>query len=460
MTLGKIKKIHFIGIGGIGMSGIAELLHNQGFKISGSDKTETSITRRLMKLGIECFEGHSENNIIDSDIVVFTAAVSEENPELQEAKRRGITIVRRSEMLAECMRLQYGVCVAGTHGKTSTSSMIGLMLIKAGMDPSLLIGGTLRELDGSNARLGRGEYIVAEADEYDRTFLKLSPVIGIITNIEPEHLDIYRDIEDIKDAFTEFANKIPFFGFLVACTDDKNVRNIIPRINKRIITYGISEDADVRAINIKFHEFSSSYDLIAGSKEIGRLELDVPGMHNVKNSLATVAVGIEFGIKLSTIADSLKKFKGASRRFDVKYDREIMVIDDYAHHPTEVEATLNAIKIGWKRRLITIFQPHLYTRTLEFYKEFAKVFLAADIFVCLDIYPSREESIKGVTSKLITDSAKDLGHENVIYFKEKEKLVSFLNGIKREDDIIVFMGAGDIINYTELFVNELKKNYE
>lgn len=457
MMLGKIKKIHFVGIGGIGMSGIAELLYHQGFKISGSDKTGTSITNRLKSLGIECFEGHSEKNITDPDLVVYTAAINEANPELMEARRRSITCVRRSEMLAECMRLQHGICVAGTHGKTSTSSMIGMMLLNAGMDPSLLIGGTLKELGGSNARFGKGEFIVAEADEYDRTFLKLNPVVGVITNIEAEHLDIYKDIDDIKAAFTEFANKVPFFGFLVICSDDNNVNQILPRLQRRVVKYGINSQADIRAEKINFNEFASSFDLIVNGKFLVNVQLSVPGIHNVRNSLAAIAVGMELGIDIHRILETLRIFKGADRRFDVKYDRDILVIDDYAHHPTEVEATLKSLKGGWKRRLVTVFQPHLYSRTHEFYDDFGKVFQATDILVCLEIYPSREEPIEGVTSQLITDSAKKQGHQDVIYLKDKTKLTDLLMDLKREGDIIIFMGAGDIINYTELFVSELKK---
>lgn len=457
MMLGRIKKIHFVGIGGIGMSGIAELLHHQGFKISGSDKTGTSITNRLKSIGIECFEGHSEENITDPDLVVYTPAVSEDNPELKEAKRKSILCIRRSEMLAECMRLQQGICIAGTHGKTSTSSMIGLMLLNAGMDPSLLIGGTLKELNGSNARFGKGEFIVAEADEYDRTFLKLNPVIGVITNIEAEHLDIYKDINDIKSAFIEFANKVPFFGFLTVCIDDENINQILPKLKRRVVKYGINPKADIRAERIKFNEFASSYNLIVNGKFLVNIELNVPGIHNVRNSLAAISVGSELGIDINSIRDTIRMFRGAERRFDVKYDNNILVIDDYAHHPTEVEATLNALKVGWKRRVVTVFQPHLYSRTQEFYKEFGKAFLATDVLICLEIYPSREEPIEGVTSQLITDSAKKYGHQDVIYLKDKTKLTDLLMNLKREGDIIIFMGAGDIINHTELFVSELKK---
>lgn len=458
MKLGRINKVHFIGIGGIGMSGIAELLHHQGYTVSGSDKSITPLIERLIGMGIECFKGHSGKNIQNPDLVVYTAAISPDNPELKEALNRGIVTVRRSKMLAECMRNQFGICVSGTHGKTSTSSMAGLMLMNAGMDPSMLIGGTLRELNGSNARLGKGEFIVAEADEYDRTFLKLSPVIGIITNIEPEHLDIYRDIEDIKDAFVEFGNKVPFWSFVIACVDDENVRNIIPRLKRRVIKYGLDQKAEIRAENIEFRGVSAFYDLIADNKKLTRIELGVPGLHNVKNSLAVVALALELGIEIDRIKDSLKKFSGTDRRFEVKYNKEIMVVDDYAHHPTEVDATLNAVKGGWNRRIITVFQPHLFSRTLEFYKEFGQVFLNTDILVCLDIYPSREEPIEGVSSTLITESARKAGHENVIYLPDKSGLNQVLKELKRKDDIIIFMGAGDIVNYSENFVNNIKKD--
>ncbi|MBX2975035.1 MAG: UDP-N-acetylmuramate--L-alanine ligase [Ignavibacteriaceae bacterium] len=452
-----IKKVHFVGIGGIGMSGIAEILLNQGFEISGSDKNLSEITQRLSDLGIKIYEGHFAENLADVDVLVYSSAVTLDNPEVQAAIQKKIPIIKRAEMLAECMRMKYGIGIAGTHGKTTTTSMVGLVLTEANIDPTIIVGGKLSGLGGTNARLGNGEFIVVEADEFDRTFLKLTPTIAAITTLEKEHLDTYADLEDIKSAFIEFANKVPFYGFVTLCLDEPALQDILPQINKKVITYGTSPQADIRAINIMHNEFSSSYSVMYKGENIGEIKINIPGVHNIKNSLVAVCVGIELGVEFTVIKKSLEKFSGVYRRFEVKFNKEIMVVDDYAHHPTETSATLAGIRSGWNRRLVAVFQPHLYSRTKDFYNEFGRSFLNSDLFICTDIYPARETPIEGVSGELISNAAKKFGHKNVIYVKDKNEVVKVLEDNAKAGDIIVTMGAGDIWKYGEKFVESLKK---
>ncbi len=452
-----IKKVHFVGIGGIGMSGIAEILLNQGFEISGSDKSLSEVTARLSSLGIKVYEGHSPENLKDADVLVYSSAVVIDNPEVQAAIERKIPIIKRSEMLAECMRMKYGIGIAGTHGKTTTTSMVGLTLTEGGIDPTIIVGGKLSGLGGTNARLGDGEFIVVEADEFDRTFLKLTPTIAAITTLESEHLDTYKDLDDIKSAFIEFANKVPFYGFVVLCMDEPALQDIIPYINKKILTYGLTTQADIRATDISFNEFSSSYSVKYKGEDLGKITLKIPGVHNIKNSLVAICIAKELGIKFDVIKKALESFAGVYRRFEIKYNKEILVIDDYAHHPTETSATLAGIRNGWDRRLVAVFQPHLYTRTRDFYHEFGRSFLNSDIFICTDVYPAREEPINGVSGELIIEAAKKFGHKNTIYIKDKNDIPKKLLELKKDGDIIVTMGAGDIWKYGEKFV-ELVKN--
>lgn len=452
-----IKKVHFVGVGGIGMSGIAEILLNQGFEISGSDKNLSEITQRLSDLGIKIFEGHFTENLADVDVLVYSSAVTLDNPEVQAAIQKKIPIIKRAEMLAECMRMKYGIGIAGTHGKTTTTSMVGLVLTEANIDPTIIVGGKLSGLGGTNARLGNGEFIVVEADEFDRTFLKLTPTIAAITTLEKEHLDTYADLEDIKSAFIEFANKVPFYGFVTLCLDEPALQDILPQIIKKVITYGTSPQADIRAINIVHNEFSSSYSVMYKGENLGEIKINIPGLHNVKNSLVAVCVGIELGVKFDVIKKSLEKFSGVYRRFEVKFNQEVMVVDDYAHHPTETSATLAGIRSGWNRRLVAVFQPHLYSRTRDFYNEFGRSFLNSDLFICTDVYPARETPIEGVSGELISNSAKKFGHKNVIYVKDKNEVVKVLEDNITAGDIVVTMGAGDIWKYGEKFVESLKK---
>ena len=453
-----IRKIHFVGIGGIGMSGIAEILLNQGFEVSGSDLNLTEVTKRLSDLGAKIYEGHSPDNVKDVDVLVYSSAVVPDNAEVRAAADRNIPIIKRAEMLAETMRMKYGIGIAGTHGKTTTTSMVGLTLTEGGIDPTIIVGGKLSGLGGTNARLGNGEFIVVEADEFDRTFLRLTPTIAAITTLESEHLDTYKDLDDIKTSFIEFANKVPFYGFVVLCLDETALQDIIPQINKTIFTYGTTAQADVRAIDIEHEGFSSKYSVIYKGNELGQIRLNLPGVHYVKNSLVAVTIGMELGIDFTIIKKALEKFTGVYRRFETKYKNDILVLDDYAHHPTETTVTLAGIRAAWDRRLIVVFQPHLYSRTKDFYQDFGKSFLNSDVFVCTDVYPAREKPIEGISGEIIANATKKLGHKNVHYIKDKNEIPDKLMQIKKKDDIIITMGAGDIWKYGEKFVELVRKD--
>jgi UDP-N-acetylmuramate--alanine ligase len=452
-----IKRIHFVGIGGIGMSGLAEILLNQGFEVSGSDLNESEITNRLEDLGVRIAIGHSSENLKDADVLVYSSAVTADNPELIEATERKIPVIKRAELLAETMRMKYGIGIAGTHGKTTTTSMVGLVLTEGGVDPTIIVGGKLSGLGGTNARLGNGEYIVVEADEFDRTFLKLTPTIAAITTLEKEHLDIYKDLDDLKTAFIEFANKVPFYGFVTLCLDEPALQEIIPMINKKIITYGINPQADVRALDLRHNEFNSTFSVNYFGEELGDITLRIPGVHNVKNALVAVVIGLQLGIPFSKIKTALEKFAGVYRRFETKYSDGILVIDDYAHHPTEINASLTSVRGGWKRRVIAVFQPHLFSRTRDFYQEFGRVFLNSDIFICTDVYPAREKPIEGITGEVVAEAARKFGHKNVYYLPDKNEVPEFLNEIVEDGDIVLTMGAGDIWKYGEEFVKLYKE---
>lgn len=456
-----IKKIHFVGIGGIGMSGIAEILLDQNFKVSGSDKVLSEITDHLSKLGAEIFEGHTAENVKeDVDALVYSSAVSLDNPEILEARRRKIPIIRRSEMLAEVMRLKYGIGVAGTHGKTTTTSMISLVLLEGGLDPTVIVGGRLRGLGGSNARLGKGEFIVVEADEFDRSFLSITPTIAVLTTLETDHLDCYRDLEDIKSAFVQFAKKVPFYGFVVLCLDEPALQDIISELShKKIITYGLTPQSDIQAVDISFHKDTSTFTVLREKQTLGKINLNCPGIHNIQNALAAISVGYELGIPFEKIKSGIEKFTGVFRRWEKKGEvKNIAVYDDYAHHPTECKATLLAAKQGWKKRIICVFQPHLYSRTRDFYEEFGKAFLLSDVLVVTNVYPAREEPIQGVSGELIANAAKQFGHKNVHYVEDKNNLPDYLLKIVQPDDIVITMGAGDIYKYGIEFLNKLKKD--
>lgn len=460
---GRTRHIHMVGIGGIGMSGIAEILLQKEYIITGSDVSMGETIERLQELGADITIGHDKKNIEGADVVVYTSAVeAEENIETKAALEKGIPVIKRAEMLSELMRMKYGVGVAGTHGKTTTTTMIGHVIQDAQFDPTIIVGGKVHSFSETNAVVGKGDIIVVEADEFDRTFLRLTPSLGVITNIEAEHLDIYDNLEDVKDAFIEFANKVPFYGAVVLCLDDPNVRSIIPSIERRTITYGFTPQAKVRATDIKIDHFTSAFTVINSNETLGQITLNAPGEHNVKNALAAVAVGLELDIDFEKIKSGLERFEGVFRRFQLKTEKDdVMVIDDYAHHPTEVQATLDAARKGWKdRRIVAVFQPHLYSRTQELYKEFGLSFFDAEVCVITDVYPSREEPIEGVTGKLIADVAKEYGHQKVHYIEDKAELPAQLKQIVEPGDVVITMGAGDIYKYGEQFVEALESGIQ
>ncbi len=451
-----VKKLHFVGIGGIGMSGIAELLINQGFKITGSDINDSKVIQNLKDKGAEIFKGHHTNNITDADVLVYSSAVNEDNQEIIAAHKKNIPIIRRAEMLGELIALkETSIGVAGTHGKTSTSSMAGAMLSKAKLDPTLVVGGLVRNIN-TNSLLGEGDIIVVEADEFDRSFLSLQPTIGIITNIELEHTDCYEDLDDLQNAFTQFANASPFYGAVIIGNQSPAAAEIIPNIKRPVVTFGLSKESDFYASDIIHNKSETTFTVYHKDKNLGVIHLKVPGEHNVLNALASVALGIEMNIPFHDIAAGLESYRGVRRRFDIKGEANgIMVVDDYAHHPTEVRVTLKSAKNGWNRRIIGVFQPHLYSRTRAFYQEFAIALMETDILVVTDVFPAREEPIEGVNGKMVADFAKDSGHKNVFYIENLENLEKKLDNICQSNDMIITIGAGNIWRYAESYMNHL-----
>lgn len=457
---GRTRHIHMVGIGGIGMSGIAEILLLRGYKVTGSDQSSSENTERLEKLGATIFKNHTASNIAGADVVVYTSAVkAEENEETLEAMAQQIPVIKRSEMLAELMRMKYGIGIAGTHGKTTTTTMTGHVVQDGSFDPTIIVGGRVHSFDKTNAVVGKGDIIIVEADEYDRTFLSLSPSMAVITNIEAEHLDIYNDIDDVKEAFVEFSNKVPFYGVVVVCLDDPEVRSILPRIKRRIISYGYNPQARIRATDISQNRFNSSFTVLANNEPLGNIQLKAPGDHNIKNALAAVAVGRELDIPFEKIKAGLERFQGVFRRFQLKLETDdLIVIDDYAHHPTEVQATIQGARKGWpNRRIVAVFQPHLYSRTQQMYKHFGLSFFEAEVLVVTDIYPSREKAIEGITGELISETAKNFGHKGVYYIRDKNDLPEKLSEMVTPGDIVITMGAGDIYRSGEKFVELMSK---
>lgn len=455
-----IKTIHFVGIGGIGMSGIAEILLDQGFKVTGSDKALTEVTDRLKKLGATIMEGHRAENVLETvDVLVYSSAVSFDNPELLEAEKKKIPVIRRAEMLAEVMRLRYGVGIAGTHGKTTTTSMVSLVLMEGDLDPTVIVGGKLSGLGGTNARLGHGDFIVVEADEFDRSFLSITPTIAILTTLESDHLDCYRDLEDIKGAFIQFASRVPFYGFVILCLDEPALMDIMPSLKKKkILTYGLNPQADIQAIDIRHKDDTSTFVVVKMGEELGQVKIQVPGKHNIQNALAAITVGLELGVPFEKVKSGIEKFSGVYRRWELKGIVDgISLYDDYAHHPTECKAALSGAKSGWKRRVVCVFQPHLYSRTRDFYEEFGKSFLLSDILIVTDVYPAREEPVQGITGELIVHAAKQFGHKETHYIPDKKQVPAFLKSIVKKGDIVITMGAGDIWKYGEEFLNLMKE---
>ena len=440
----KIQHIHFVGIGGIGMSGIAEVLLNLGYRVSGSDLKETEITKRLKGLGASLSFGHNPENLKDADVVVISSAVRFDNPEVKAAHERNIPVIPRAEMLAELMRLKYGIAVAGAHGKTTTTSLVATVLAKGGIDPTVVIGGKLNAI-GSNAILGSGEFMVAEADESDGSFLKLSPTIAIVTNIDAEHLDHYRDLEEIKEVFLTFINKIPFYGLAIVCLDDVHIQDLIPRVNKRFITYGLSAQADLRALGLTHEGMNVHFTVLQRDKNLGTIELRIPGRHTVYNALAAVACGLELEIPFSKIRQALGEFGGVQRRFQIRGEvNGVLVVDDYGHHPTEIKATLSAARQVWNRRLIVVFQPHRYTRTQYLFKEFLTAFYQTDILILTEIYPAGEDPIAGISAKKLYKGIKEHGHKQVLFVPDREEILGHLHSLLKPGDVVLIMGAGDI----------------
>jgi UDP-N-acetylmuramate--alanine ligase len=448
MVFHKIERIHFVGIGGIGMSGIAEVLLNLGFKITGSDVRKTDITERLEKLGARILYGHKEENIIDSDVVVISSAIRADNPEVKKAKELFIPVIQRAEMLAELMRMKYSIAVAGAHGKTTTTSLVSSILGQAGIDPTCVIGGKLNSL-GSNAKLGDSKFLVAEADESDGTFLLLFPTIAVVTNIDLEHLDFYKDLNEIKAAFTAFLNKVPFYGLDIICIDNANLQSLIPLLKRRYMTYGLSKQADLRAENVVYEGFTTKFKVIYKGYELGEIALNMPGGHNVVNALAACGVCIELDVPFATIKKALKKFSGVHRRLEVKWNGDIKLLDDYGHHPTEIKATLAAVRKITKGRIVVVFQPHRYTRTKALMDEFVSSFNEADILIITEIYAASEDRIEGITGTVLAENIRAGGHKQVVFAPTKEEAAEKVLEMAEKGDVVVTLGAGDIYKIDE-----------
>lgn len=436
------------------MSGIAEVLLNLGYRVSGSDINESEVIQRLRKAGGYITIGHSPSNIKGSQVVVISSAVSPNNIEVAAAREASIPVIQRAEMLAELMRLKYGIAIAGAHGKTTTTSMVASVIAAAGLDPTVVIGGKLNSL-GSNAKLGQSEFLIAEADESDGSFLRLSPTIAIVTNIDAEHLDYYQDLEGIKRTFINFINKVPFYGVAIICADNENIREILPFIEKRCMTYGIKNSADITAIDIKTYHGKSSFRVMFKGIDMGIFSLPIPGLHNISNALASIAVAIELDIKLEDVQSALRDFSGVERRFQIvgrlskhgagsEDSKDILIVDDYGHHPTEIRVTLSAAKEGWGRRTVVIFQPHRYTRTRDLINEFADAFEGADVLIVTDIYPAGEEPIEGVSGEKVYNIVRRHGHKDVKFIPDKTAIAAHIRYIMTPGDMIITLGAGDI----------------
>ncbi len=466
--LGRTRHVHFVGVGGIGMSGIAELLANLGYQVSGSDQSRSQTAERLATLGVTVQTGHDAAHVGDADVVVVSSAIKADNPEVAQARARGIPVIARAEMLAELMRLKVGIAVAGAHGKTSTTSMIALVLERAGLDPTAVIGGRLRAF-GSNARLGRGEYMVAEADESDRSFLKLSPTVAVITNIDREHMEAYGGFADLQQAFVDFANKVPFYGAVIACVDDAELRHVLPRMTRRATTYGIdAPEAEIAATDLTLDGFGSACTVVrrdprdrtAAPAPLGRLHLQVPGRHSVLNALAAVAVGLELGAPFDVVADALAEFQGAERRFERRgVVNGITVVDDYGHHPTEIAVVLAAARAAAPARIVVVFQPHRYSRTAQLLPEFAAALAPADDVILTDIYAASEEPIPGVTVEALAEAVDRRRERPVTVVKKLDDVAAVVAGLARPGDLVITLGAGSIGTVPALLLRELSKRH-
>jgi len=441
----RYQQIHFVGIGGAGMSGIAEILLTLGYRVTGSDARRNDAVERLEQLGAKVFTGHDAAHVEGAHVVVYSSAIARDNVELQTARQRAIPVIARAEMLAELMRLKYGIAVAGTHGKTTTTSMIGAVLAEGRYDPTIIVGGRVTSL-GSNVRLGQGEFLVAEADESDGSFLKLAPTIAVVTTIDAEHLDHYGSLEAIQDAFVAFVGKVPFYGAAVVCRDEPNIQRLLPRIDKRVVTYGLESSADLVARRVQLSGLTSRFHVEQRGTPLGEVTLGVPGRHNVLNALAAIAVGLDLEIPFVTIQKALGAFAGVQRRFQVRGTADgITVVDDYGHHPVEIRATLAAAKAGFDRRIVTVFQPHRYTRTQHLFDEFLTAFNQADVLIVMDVYGAGEPPLPGVTAAALADGIRAHGHRNVTYLGgDRARIVDHVCELARPGDIVLTLGAGDV----------------
>jgi len=445
----KKTRVHFVGVGGIGMSGIAEVLLNQGYAVSGSDLKSTAMTESLRTKGARISEGHRVENVSETDVVVISSAVKDDNPEVVEAARLKVPIIPRAEMLAELMRLKYGIAVAGSHGKTTTTSMVAVLLDHADLDPTMVIGGRIAAL-GGNAKLGSSDLMVVEADESDRSFLQLSPVVAVVTGIDREHLEAYRDMDDMAQAFIDFVNKVPFYGVAILCLDEEGVQDILPRVRRRHVSYGFSSQADVSADEVVLDGAGSSYQLRLFGEPAGRIRLNALGRVNVLNSLAAVSVGRELGLSVDTIRAGLEAFSGVDRRFQVKADANgILVIDDYGHHPTEIRATLATAKEAFGRRTVVVFQPHRYSRVSSLFDDFCHAFHQADVLVVTEVYPAGESAIPGISGEKLAECIGEKGHRRVRFVAEIGDVAEALEDELETGDLVITLGAGSVTSLSD-----------
>jgi UDP-N-acetylmuramate--alanine ligase len=454
----KPQHLHFIGIGGIGMSGIAEVLLNLGYQISGSDIKLSATTERLTRLGAQVYEGHAAANVGTAKAVVVSSAIDPQNPELLEARRLKIPVIPRGELLAELMRLKYGIAIAGSHGKTTTTSMTATVLNTAGLDPTVVVGGKTASMGGSNARVGQSDFLVVESDESDGSFLKLSPILAVVTNIDREHLDHYATIDEIRVAFLEFIQKVPFYGAAILCLDDENIQQLLPLVNRRTITYGQSSQAALEIVDADCGAFESRFTVRGRRQDLGRFHLRVPGLHNVLNATAAIAVGLELEVPIDTIRQAIAAYTGVDRRFQTRGQaRGVTVIDDYGHHPTEIRATLAAAKLCNFGRVLAVFQPHRYTRTQHLLDEFAKSFHQADLVFVLDIYAASEAPIAGITAEVLAQRIRDCGHRSVEYTGGIEQTADAVVRKSRERDLVLTLGAGNVWQVGERVLEKLRE---
>jgi UDP-N-acetylmuramate--alanine ligase len=452
MFRGRVRHVHFVGIGGIGMSGLAEILRTLEFDVSGSDLKRNENTRRLEALGARVFIGHASENVGGADVVVYSSAIPSHNAEVARARELEIPIIPRAEMLSELMRTRYAVTIAGSHGKTTTTSLVATVLRAAGLDPTVVVGGKVNAL-GSNARVGEGDLFVAEADESDGSFLKLTPTIAVVTNIDPEHLDHYGTHEAVKAAFVDYVNKVPFYGLCVLCLDHPSVQEILPRLERRYVTYGVSRQADYRASSMRFEGLSTHFEASRRNEPLGKFMVQMPGAHNVLNALAAISVADELEVPLDVTRDAIASFHGVQRRFTVVGQPtcvrngkrgDVMIVDDYGHHPAEIEATLDAAQSGFDRRVVVAFQPHRYTRTKLLFDEFTRAFNKADVLLVTDVYPAGEQPIAGATGEALADAIRAHGHRGVSFVKSKSEVARALLEVVEPGDIVIALGAGDI----------------